>query len=947
MARANDRIPARAERVRPRQGPARPAPLPLPRPPPSFRGRSAELRRLEALLRRYRGVAVCGLGGMGKTALALAAAHAARPTFAAIAYEPIRDGDDFAAVADRLLAALRPRAAVRLARGRAGAARALAAALAARPTLVVLDDLHRLAAPDLAALERDLAPVAGDSRLLATSRRDAFAAGGEFAVLRISPLSRTEARALYRDLAGRDDPPAAVDRGVPLEIRQLAAKGGGTHRGAAIDALIDEVDPADRAWLERLALVGPAADPAAAGAPNDVLTRLRRACLLEPPRAALAMHEAVREAVLGGPPERLAVRRQEAIDLLARSPDPEALRRRVALAVEARDDAAALGALDDLAQAVGFRRIGRGALAGAMDRRDLEAVPRTRAAVAAAEVLAAPGGTPESVAALAPPAPGRSPEDDALLLLLGYGERAAAVDRQLASAKKSPLSWLGAAAPLVFLAQRRDARTGGAIARCRARVDLARPALGADLLSLVAWAQRFQDSAAACTTLELALPLARAAGDLCGVTEVVTDLALARLDLGHLAAARERLAAELPVWRRAVPEDPVAVGILLHSATATAAGDVAGDRGDAARLAESPALSPLMRCQAAGRAAQLAWLAGDYDAAARQVGLAVSEPADRRATAGFAAVDALILLGRFGEAWERTLAITKTRTEFRAVREAQLAFYGLDRAAAIDAAGRAADLFAGTRAAIDAVRCRLHLADGRRDAARATAQSLLEWGVAEVSPAAQLEAHAVLAAVGDEAPGRLAAIASLGRGRGGLCDRARAFATALAGRPAGREAWLADLAAGRAPDGGPRLPMALDALALVGRLPSKRPALVFGERRPAEAREAAGAAIAYDAVRRELVVGGERVDLAANARPRAALEALAEASPEWIETARLFERVFALRYLPARANALHAVIKRLRKLLGPAAGAIESSRGRYRFDGRTAVVLFAPGEGTG
>ncbi len=85
----------------------------LPSPPPTFLGRGPVLRRVVALLRRNRGVAICGLAGLGKTAVALAAARLLRKRFSTAGYVRTAAGDDLGSLAARVLEELSPRAALR------------------------------------------------------------------------------------------------------------------------------------------------------------------------------------------------------------------------------------------------------------------------------------------------------------------------------------------------------------------------------------------------------------------------------------------------------------------------------------------------------------------------------------------------------------------------------------------------------------------------------------------------------------------------------------------------------------------------------------------------------------------------------------------------------------------------------------------------------------------
>ncbi len=158
------------------------APGRLPEPAGELVGRADELQRLLALCAAQRVVTVVGPGGIGKTRLALAAAHALRERFADGAWrvelaplgEPGRVG---AAVAQALGLALP---------GRREPAAEVVDALQGRRTLLLLDSCEHLldaAAAFVAALE-DVAP---DARLLCTSQEPLRVPGEQ--LLRLGPLA--------------------------------------------------------------------------------------------------------------------------------------------------------------------------------------------------------------------------------------------------------------------------------------------------------------------------------------------------------------------------------------------------------------------------------------------------------------------------------------------------------------------------------------------------------------------------------------------------------------------------------------------------------------------------------------------------------------------------------------------------------------------------------------
>ncbi|WP_433362136.1 AfsR/SARP family transcriptional regulator [Actinoplanes sp. CA-142083] len=212
----------------------KPPPLPrqLPPSPAHFVGREGLLAELTWLLRepRMRVLVISGAGGMGKTALALTAAHAAADAYpGGQLWADLRGTTDQPAdpaeVLAEFLRGLGEPAVPETLRERAALFRSLAAD---RRMLVVLDD-----AADSAQI-RDLIPGGGDCVVLVTARRRL--PGIEAATHQVAPLGALDddtASALFRkivaagnvDLAGEDDAVAAVVRlcgGLPLALRIAA-----------------------------------------------------------------------------------------------------------------------------------------------------------------------------------------------------------------------------------------------------------------------------------------------------------------------------------------------------------------------------------------------------------------------------------------------------------------------------------------------------------------------------------------------------------------------------------------------------------------------------------------------------------------------------------------------------------------------------------------------------
>ncbi|MGW0120566.1 ATP-binding protein [Streptomyces sp. NPDC003327] len=198
----------------------------LPDDSPGFVGRRTELARVSEALAEHRLVTVTGVGGVGKTRLALRAAHRAAPLFPDGAWwtdlTPL-DGD-------RLLLSLVADS-VDLSDHTPGmGAAALHRHLADSRLLLVLDSCDHLAAP-CARLVADLLDAAPGLTVLATAR-GALGVPGEH-VLALDPLppSGRDALDLLRRAAGEHLPAAGVGgeicvrlEGIPLALELAAAQ---------------------------------------------------------------------------------------------------------------------------------------------------------------------------------------------------------------------------------------------------------------------------------------------------------------------------------------------------------------------------------------------------------------------------------------------------------------------------------------------------------------------------------------------------------------------------------------------------------------------------------------------------------------------------------------------------------------------------------------------------
>jgi len=174
------------ETVEPDAGGARPPPPQatasnLPLAASELIGRAAAVARTGELLAAHRLVTLSGLGGIGKTRLALEVAHQSRAAF--------RDGVSLVELAPLSDPGLVPSAVasaigLRLG-GDAAVAEAVAHAIGERETLIVLDNCEHLVGA-AAALAEAILRACPRARILATSREDLRAEGER--VFRVPPL---------------------------------------------------------------------------------------------------------------------------------------------------------------------------------------------------------------------------------------------------------------------------------------------------------------------------------------------------------------------------------------------------------------------------------------------------------------------------------------------------------------------------------------------------------------------------------------------------------------------------------------------------------------------------------------------------------------------------------------------------------------------------------------
>ncbi|WP_435191705.1 ATP-binding protein [Streptomyces sp. bgisy126] len=198
----------------------------LPDENPGFVGRRTELERVSAALAEHRLVTVTGVGGVGKTRLALRAAHRAAEGYPDGAWWTDLGQLD----GERLLVALVADS-VDLADHTPGtAATGLCRRLADARLLLVLDSCEHLAEP-CARLVAELLAAAPGLTVLATSRRPLGVAGEETIALDPLPPAGPDALALLRRAAGEDFPAAGPAgeicvrlEGIPLALELAAAQ---------------------------------------------------------------------------------------------------------------------------------------------------------------------------------------------------------------------------------------------------------------------------------------------------------------------------------------------------------------------------------------------------------------------------------------------------------------------------------------------------------------------------------------------------------------------------------------------------------------------------------------------------------------------------------------------------------------------------------------------------
>jgi len=167
----------------------------------SFVGRRRELRDLAGLLTSRRLITLTGVGGVGKTRLALQVAERVRRGFAgAVGFVDLAAAADTAELPSLVQAALGLRG-----RQAGSPAEVLAAGIGQRRVLLVLDNCEHVALA-CGELVEELLAVCGSLVVLAISREPLGVAGEN--CQRVDPLPATEAVQLLCERTARDAPGA-------------------------------------------------------------------------------------------------------------------------------------------------------------------------------------------------------------------------------------------------------------------------------------------------------------------------------------------------------------------------------------------------------------------------------------------------------------------------------------------------------------------------------------------------------------------------------------------------------------------------------------------------------------------------------------------------------------------------------------------------------------------
>lgn len=227
------------------------------RPPALFVGREAEIARVQALLQKVPVVVICGVAGVGKSALAYRIAAAwPGPRI----HRRIAAGQPLGALCDDLRRECAATGDLPEALDDPERLSALAARLDEAGTLVVLDDLHHLQRNEAEQLVGGLAQLLRKGRVIVTGRETLVrrADGPDRAEVRLGGIDEASARELWRALdelygptEGFEDARQAA-RGNPLLLRRAHA--GGWMDSDPIAAAIERLSPDELLLAGALAL---------------------------------------------------------------------------------------------------------------------------------------------------------------------------------------------------------------------------------------------------------------------------------------------------------------------------------------------------------------------------------------------------------------------------------------------------------------------------------------------------------------------------------------------------------------------------------------------------------------------------------------------------------------------------------------------------------------------
>lgn len=320
--------------------------LRVPAPPPDFVGRDDELGKLDRFFVKRTVFLIYGVGGIGKTSLALAflerprTRRRYRPAFATCG-----SGDSLDALIGGIEGAIElpvPAAEVAIRATREERLLRIVDELERWPMAVVIDDLHRLPDGEAASLVRTFGRHLRNGRVIATSRRAIRVAEeerGPLVEIELSGLKPDEAAAWIQEAAAQGRRPAAdapdlarlarAHGGHPMLLRLALARvaSGGSPRDLVgsgvgerlVGDVVAELGPDARRVADLLACfrrpvprsaLGEAAGGEAALA--TALGDLERRFLLEARGDRLAVHDLVRQALLASLDETEAAARHAA-----------------------------------------------------------------------------------------------------------------------------------------------------------------------------------------------------------------------------------------------------------------------------------------------------------------------------------------------------------------------------------------------------------------------------------------------------------------------------------------------------------------------------------------------------------------------------------------------------------------------------------------------------------